>query len=176
MELDDYVRTVEDFPEDGVNFKDITPMLEDPDAYRQSVEELVGMLEGEDVDRIGAFDARGFLYGPSVAQEMEKPFFPIRKEGKLPYEKVQEEYGLEYGEDTLEMHEDAVEEGDRVALIDDVLATGGTMEAGASMVERLGGEAVYCGVVIELEALGARDRLEEQGYEVGSLLSYGDGT
>lgn len=172
IHLEDYVRTVPDFPEDGVMYRDISPMLEDPDALEASVEQLAALLDGKDVDTLAGFGARGFIYGPLLAQYEEKPFTMIRKEGKLPAETVTASYSLEYGEDTVEMHRDAVDSGDRVALVDDLLATGGTMQAGADLVEALGGEVACCLAVIELDDLGGRDRLEEQGYTVESIIQY----
>lgn len=170
--LDQYIRTVPNFPEEGIMYQDISPMLEEPDVMETSIEQLDALLEGKDIDVVAGFGARGFIYGPLLAQEQDAPFAMVRKEGKLPEETVSEAYGLEYDDDVIELHTDAVNEGDRVALVDDVLATGGTMEAGTALVERLGGEVAYCATVIELDDLDGRDRLEEQGYEVGSLLRY----
>ena len=170
MRLEEHVRSVMDFPKEGIDFKDITPMFEDPVVFAYTIDQMCEMYSDKKIDRIGAFDARGFLFGPTMAYRMDVPFFPIRKKGKLPYETVSESYGLEYGKDCVELHVDAVKPGDKVLLIDDLLATGGTMKAGCNLVDKLGGEVAGCGFVIEMAGLGGRDKLQD--YDVRSLLKY----
>lgn len=170
MELENYIRTVEDFPKEGVKFQDVEPMLENPQARQQSYREIAGLLDGE-VDSVAGFDARGFLLGPGVADELDSAFYMIRKEGKLPGETLSQGYGLEYDEDVVEIQADAIAPGEKVALVDDVLATGGTMEAGAELVERSGGEVAYCDALMEIDDLDGRERLEDQGYEVRTVMS-----
>lgn len=170
MELGDYVRTIQDFPKKGIGFKDITPMLSDPGAFRASIDAMCDLFMDAQVDTIAAFDARGFIYGSAMAYRQNVPLVPIRKAGKLPYETIGQDYGLEYGSDCVEMHIDAVKEGDSVLLIDDLLATGGTMRAGCSLVERLGGTVAGCGFLVELDGIGGRDALA--GYDVRSVLRY----
>lgn len=170
MELERYVRSVPDFPKPGIDFKDITPLLGDACALRYTIDTLAQMYSGKEIDRVGAMDARGFLFGPAIAYQLGVPFFPIRKAGKLPYDTLEESYGLEYGSDAVEVHTDALNKGDKVLLIDDLLATGGTMKAGCNLVERLGGIVAGCGFVIELEGLGGREKLAD--YDVKSLIAY----
>lgn len=173
MNLENYIRTVEDFPENGVKFQDIGPMLENPQARQQSYREMANLLEDEvlTLDSIAGFGARGFLIGPRVADELNSSFYMIRKEGKLPGNTLTENYGLEYDQDTIEIQEGLIDEGERVALIDDVLATGGTMEAGIDLVERSGGEVTYCAALMEIDSLDGRKRLEDQGYDVRTVMS-----
>ena len=135
MELKNYIRSVKDFPQMGIDFKDIAPLLGDSKALNYTIDKLADMYSDKNIDRIGAFDARGFLFGPTVAYKMQVPFFPFRKAGKLPYTIIQQSYGLEYGNDTLEMHTDAIKKNENILLMDDLLATGGTMKAGCKMVE-----------------------------------------
>ena len=170
MELKNYIRSVKDFPKQGIDFKDISPLLGDSKALNYTIDKLAEMYSAENIDKIGAFDARGFLFGPAVAYMMEIPFFQLRKAGKLPYSTVQKSYGLEYGSDTIEVHTDAIQEGERVLLIDDLLATGGTMKAGCELIGTLEGTVVGCGFVIELAELGGRKVLQD--YDVQSLLQY----
>ncbi len=171
MELKSYIRDVKDFPKEGICFKDISPLLGNPKAFNSCIDQLIEVYADKQIDKIGAFDARGFLFGSVMAYRMNKPFFPIRKKGKLPYETVEQSYGLEYGKDTVEMHTDAVAKGERVLLVDDLLATGGTMKAGAQLVEQLEGVVAGCLAVIELTDLPGRERLER--YETRSLIQYG---
>lgn len=170
MELGDYVRTIQDFPKPGIAFKDITPMLAEPEAFRQSVDAMCELFSDTRVDGIAAFDARGFIYGAAMAYRENIPLLPIRKAGKLPYETVGQDYGLEYGSDRVEVHSDAIQQGDSVLMIDDLLATGGTMKAGCSLVEKLGGTVAGCGFMVELYGIGGRETLA--GYDVRSVLSY----
>jgi adenine phosphoribosyltransferase len=165
-----FVRDIEDFPTPGVGFKDITPLLADRHAFAEVVDRLAGAFEGRAVDRVLGIEARGFIVGAPVAYRFGAGFTPVRKAGKLPWQVEREEYALEYGSDLLEIHLDAVAPGERVLIIDDVLATGGTAAATARLVERLGAEVVGFGFIIELAFLGGRSRLSER--EIVSLITY----
>jgi adenine phosphoribosyltransferase len=164
------IRDVPDFPKPGIVFKDITPMLADPVSYSTLIDELVVGLGRGTVDKVVGVEARGFIVAAPVAYHMAAGFVPVRKAGKLPWHAESESYALEYGEATLEIHRDAVAPGERVAIVDDVLATGGTAQATATLIERLGGQVVGMAFAIELEFLEGRKRLA--GYEVLSLLQY----
>ncbi|MFK8026229.1 MAG: adenine phosphoribosyltransferase [Ilumatobacter sp.] len=170
-ELRALVRDVPDYPEDGVTFRDITPLLGHATGFGAAVDELVAMLDGVEVDRVIGVESRGFIFGAPVAHRIGAGFVPVRKPGKLPWAVVREEYDLEYGTDKLEIHRDAINHGERIAIIDDVLATGGTALATATLVETLGGVIAAMGFLIELEPLGGRSRLGER--PVRSLLQYG---
>lgn len=164
------VRDVLDFPRPGIVFKDITPLIADPTAFRGTVELLAERTSGHDFDRIVGIEARGFIFGAALAYQLGKGFSPVRKPGKLPWRTDRETYSLEYGEGVLEVHEDAVEPGERVLVVDDLLATGGTAAAAAKLVERRGGEVVSLAFVVELAFLEGRKLLE--GRTIHSLVSY----
>ncbi|GAA4896960.1 adenine phosphoribosyltransferase [Stackebrandtia albiflava] len=170
MELGDYIAAVPDFPVPGVAFKDITPLLAEPEAFRRSVDGLLELCRDWPVDRIAAFDARGFLWGAPMAYLRGVPLVPVRKTGRLPRATVGESYQGEYAPETVEIHDDAVTAGDSVLLVDDVIATGGAMRAGVRLVERLGGTVVGCVSVVRLTGLGAAEQLS--GYRVASLREY----
>lgn len=170
VDLSQYIAPVADFPIPGVAFKDITPLLADPDAFAASVDGLAAAVDGIPVDRIAAFDARGFLWAAPLAYRLRLPLVPIRKSGKLPRTRLTESYQGEYGVETVEMHEDAVRAGESVLLVDDVIATGGSMLAGCRLVERLGASVAACAAVIEFTGLGAPAALEK--YKVASLIRY----
>jgi adenine phosphoribosyltransferase len=170
VNLRDYIRDIPDFPKPGIVFKDITPLLSDPAAFRTAINLLVERYKGRGINVIGAAEARGFIFGAPLAMEMGAGFVPIRKPGKLPHATIALEYQLEYGSDTLEVHSDAFSAGHRVLLIDDVLATGGTMRACRDLVQSTGAEVVAAAFVLELSFLGGRDRL--QPAEVFSLITY----
>lgn len=170
-DLKSYIREVPDFPKPGINFFDITTLLKDPLALRMTVDRFAWLFsQGHRVDKVVGIESRGFMFGPSLAYSLNAGFVPVRKPGKLPAETVAETYDLEYGQDRLEMHADAVSPGERVLIVDDVIATGGTAVATAKMVESLGGGVVGFGFIIELAFLAGRDKL--QGYEVESLIVY----
>jgi adenine phosphoribosyltransferase len=169
-DLRDFIREIPDFPKPGIQFKDITPLLSHPDAFRAAIEHLAGRFAGSRLDAIAAAEARGFLFGAPLALMLGVGLVPIRKPGKLPYQTLTMEYALEYGTDRLEMHSDALEPGRRILLVDDVLATGGTMKACCDLVLQTGAEVVACAFVLELGALGGRQRL--QPCDVFSLLQY----
>lgn len=170
MNLKDSIRVVEGFPKEGISFKDITTLIGDGEALKCSIDKIVEHLKDKNVDLIVGPEARGFIFGVPVAYALGVGFVPVRKPGKLPCETVSVDYGLEYGNDTLEIHKDAIKKGQRVAIVDDLLATGGTIEAVAKLVEAAGGEVVSLDFAIELTGLNGRDKL--QGYDVMSLVDY----
>ena len=170
VELRDYIRDIPDFPVQGVLFRDITPLLKNPEAFRAAIDMFVSRYDGVSVDSIVGIDARGFLLAAPLAYAMGKPLIPVRKEGKLPFETHRATYQLEYGSDAVEVHTDAIADGHRVLIVDDLLATGGTMAAVTKVVEETGGRVAGVAVLVELTALGGRGRLE--GYDVYSLVRY----
>lgn len=169
-ELKDLIREVPDFPEDGILFYDITTLLKDPLGLRMLVDSFVWLFAREEIDQVVGIESRGFMFGPIVAYNMNAGFVPVRKPGKLPAETVSASYDLEYGSDTLELHRDAISEGERVLVVDDLVATGGTARATAEMVEELGGEIVGMAFAVELTFLEPRKALA--GYQVESLIQY----
>jgi adenine phosphoribosyltransferase len=171
-ELRDCVRDIPDFPKPGIVYKDITPLLSNTDAFRSTIDLIAEHFEGQRVDRVLGVEARGFIIAAPVAYRFGAAFVPVRKAGKLPWEIEREEYELEYGTDLLEIHRDAVDPGDRVVIVDDVLATGGTAAATIRLVEKLGGSVIGLAFVIELGFLEGRKKLD--GYEVLSLVTYGE--
>lgn len=170
MDLKEKVRIIEDFPKAGISFKDISTLIGDGEAFRYSIDQMVSYLKDKNVDLIVGPEARGFIFGVPVAYALGVGFVPVRKPGKLPYKTTKIEYALEYGTDALEIHEDAIKPGQRVAIVDDLLATGGTIEAVTKLVEKVGGEVVSLNFVIELEELKGRDKLK--GHDIMSLLKY----
>ena len=171
-EIQDYVRTIPDYPKEGIMFRDITTVLNDADGLRLAVDELQKLLEGEEFDVLAGSESRGFIFGTPLAYNLHKPFVLIRKKGKLPAKTVSEKYDLEYGSAEIEIHEDAISKGEKVVLVDDLVATGGTMAACAKLVEKLGGEVVKMIFLMELEGLKGRELLK--GYDVDSVLKYPD--
>ena len=170
MELKDYVTTIPDFPKPGIMFRDITTVVSSPEGLKMSIDQMVDQLKNIDFDLVAGSESRGFVFGTPVAYALGKGFVLVRKKGKLPRETISQEYDLEYGTATLEMHKDAIKPGDRVVIVDDLIATGGTTEAMIKMIERLGGKVVKICFVMELAGLGGRDRLK--GYDVSSLIRY----
>ncbi|WP_286907809.1 MULTISPECIES: adenine phosphoribosyltransferase [Clostridium] len=170
MDLKEKVRIIEDFPKAGISFKDISTLIGDGEAFRYSIDQMVSYLKDKNVDLIVGPEARGFIFGVPVAYALGIGFVPVRKPGKLPYKTTRIEYALEYGTDALEIHEDAIKPGQRVAIVDDLLATGGTIEAVTKLVEKVGGEVVSLNFVIELEELKGRDKLV--GHDIMTLLKY----
>jgi adenine phosphoribosyltransferase len=164
------IRDIPDFPKPGIIFKDITPLVKDPAALRLTVHQLLHPFLGRDITAIAGMEARGFIFGSLVAWELGIPFIPLRKPGKLPYDVQSVSYDLEYGSAELQVHIDAVDHTDKVLLIDDLLATGGTAKASCELIEKLGAKIVACAFVVELDFLAGRELL--QGYEVHSLLHY----
>lgn len=170
MDLKSKIRVIEGFPEEGISFKDITTLVKDKDAFSEVVDRIVEDLKGREVDYIAGPEARGFLLGAAVAYALGVGFIPIRKPGKLPAKTISHEYELEYGKNTLEIHHDAIEEGKKIAIVDDLLATGGTVLSAVKLIESIGGEVVALEFLIELEFLKGKEKLEK--YYVNSLVKY----
>ena len=169
-ELKEYIRSIPDFPEPGIIFRDITSVLQDADGLQLAIDSMQDCLKDTDVDVIVGTESRGFIFGAPLAYVMHKPFVPIRKKGKLPCETVEKTYDLEYGTATIEMHKDAIQKGEKVVLLDDLIATGGTMKAAAELVEELGGEVVKMLFLIELSDLNGREVLKD--YDVESVVQF----
>lgn len=168
--VEDYVRSIPDFPEPGIIFRDVTTILQDADGLQLAIDGIIESLKGLDYDVVVGPESRGFIFGVPVAYAMHKGFVPVRKKGKLPCETVSMEYDLEYGSAVIEMHKDPIQPGQKVVIIDDLIATGGTIEAITKLVEQLGGQVVKICFVMELAGLKGRDRLK--GYDVMSLVTY----
>ena len=168
--LEEYVRSIPDFPEPGIIFRDVTSILQSADGLQLAIDSLQKLLEGVSFDVLVGTESRGFIFGVPIAYNLHKPFIPVRKKGKLPCETIEETYELEYGSATIEIHKDAIKPGDRVVLVDDLIATGGTVEACAKMIERLGGEVVKMVFVMELAGLNGREKLKK--YDVDSVICY----
>ena len=171
-ELKKHVREVPEFPKPGILFYDITTLLQHPLALRKTVDQFVWFFAEKKIHKVVGIESRGFMFGPIVAYDLNAGFVPVRKPGKLPSEKIRETYELEYGSDSLEMHRDAVQAGENVLIVDDLVATGGTALATARMVEKLGGNVAGLGFIIELTFLDGRKKLEEKGYDVQALIKY----
>lgn len=169
MELKDTIRAIENYPKEGVIFRDITTLLKDKDAFKKAVDEMAAKID-EDVDKIIGIEARGFILGAALAYKLNKGFVPVRKPGKLPWDKLSESYDLEYGQDSIEIHKDAIDPGEKVVIVDDLLATGGTSKACLKLVRSLGGEVSSLLFLIELEGLKGRDLLK--GEKVLSVIKY----
>jgi adenine phosphoribosyltransferase len=172
MNLIDSIRTIPDYPKPGIQFRDITTLLGDARAFRRAVDEMVQPLAGTKVDKVAGIEARGFIIGGAVAHQLSAGFVPIRKKGKLPYKAVSIAYSLEYGLDEMEMHEDALLAGERVILVDDLIATGGTATAAASLIRQLGGDIAAACFIVDLPDLGGAEKLRAMGVPVVSLVSY----
>lgn len=170
MKIENYIRDIQDFPKEGILFKDITPLLNDVEARQECLSILVNSLKGQKIDKVVGAESRGFFFGMLLAQELNAGFIPVRKPKKLPYETISASYALEYGTDSLEMHTDAIQKGDRILIHDDVLATGGTAKAVCELVEKLGGEIVQCNFLMELTFLNGREKIKE--FPVFAALSY----
>ncbi|MDO4938901.1 MAG: adenine phosphoribosyltransferase [Lachnospiraceae bacterium] len=169
-DLKDYVVSIPDFPQPGIIFRDVTSILQHADGLKMSVDGIVDLLKDVDFDVIVGPESRGFIFGVPVAYVLNKPFIPIRKKGKLPRETIEESYDLEYGKATIEIHKDSIKPGQKVVVVDDLIATGGTSKANIKLIERLGGTVVKLCFVMELAGLNGRKTLE--GYEVESLIRY----
>lgn len=170
MDLSKYIATIEDYPEEGVSFRDITPLMADGEVYQSAINQIVDYAEDKQVDVICGPEARGFIVGCPVAYALGVGFVPARKKGKLPRETVEAAYGLEYGEDVIQVHQADIKKGQRVLIVDDLLATGGTVKATIELVERLGGEVVGNAFLIELKDLKGREKIKD--YEIFSLMKY----
>jgi len=173
LDLRSLIRTVPDFPRRGVQFRDITTLLKDAAGFRAVVERLARTFAGRPIDKVAGIESRGFIVGAALASELRVGFVPIRKAGKLPAENVGQDYELEYGTDRLEVHRDAIARGERVLLVDDLIATGGTAEAALALIATSGGVVAGCAFVIDLPELGGRARLERLGYPVTALCAFG---
>ena len=170
IDIKDFVRDIPDFPKPGIIFKDITPLLKSSEALKAAVDRMANRISEGPCDAIVGIESRGFIFGTALALQMGLPFIPVRKPGKLPYKTVSESYELEYGTDSIEIHKDALETGQKVALVDDLLATGGTMAACCRLVETLGADVAVCAFVIELGFLNGKEKLK--GYPLHSLIIY----
>lgn len=168
--VEDYVRTIPDFPEPGIMFRDVTSVLQDPDGLKLAIDEMIKLLDGLEFDIIAGTESRGFIFGVPIAYALGKSFIPVRKKGKLPCETISAEYELEYGTAEIEIHKDAVKPGQKVVLVDDLIATGGTIAASIKLIEQLGGEVVKSIFLIELAGLNGRAKLE--GYDVEAVITY----
>ena len=168
----DYIRTIVDFPHEGILFRDVTTLFSDPRGFRMAVDQMLHPYAGQQIDKVVGLEARGFILGGAIAHQMATGFVPIRKKGKLPSTTISQEYTLEYSEAIVEIHEDAVQPGEKILLVDDLLATGGTAEAGIKLLERLGGEIVSCAFIINLPDLGGRAKLDAMGTHVHALCAF----
>lgn len=170
MDLKSHIRNVKDFPKPGIMFRDITTLLKNPEAFDYTLEQLLEFAKAKKINKVVGIESRGFIFGSLLAHKLNCGFIPVRKPGKLPAEKVSISYSLEYGEDTLEIHKDAIQKGDRVLVHDDLLATGGTMNAVCQLIEKLGGEIVQVSFIVELSFLNGREKLKS--YDVRSIVNY----
>ena len=169
-ELKEYVRSIPDFPEKGIIFRDITTVLQDADGLQLAINSMQEKLNDIDFDIVVGAESRGFLFGMPIAYNLKKSFIPVRKKGKLPYETIEESYNLEYGQATLEIHKDAIRPGQKVVIIDDLIATGGTLEAIVKLVERLGGEVAKICCLIDLPELGGKEKIKN--YDVETVIAF----
>lgn len=170
MNLKDKIRVIEDFPKPGISFKDITTLLQDPEAFKETIDTLCDYVKDKNIDVVVGPEARGFLLGTPIAYKLGVGFVPVRKPGKLPGDTLRYEYKLEYGNDALEIHKDGIKKGQRVLIVDDLLATGGTISSATKLIEQLGGEVVSIAFIVELTGLKGRDLLK--GYDVNSVVQY----
>ena len=170
--VQDYIRTIVDFPHEGILFRDVTTLFADPKGFRIAIDQMLHPYAGERIDKVIGLEARGFILGGAIAHQLGTGFVPVRKKGKLPAETISQKYTLEYGEAVLEVHDDAIIAEERILLVDDLLATGGTAEAGISLIERLGGEIIGCSFIVDLPDLGGRAKLEKRGMSVRALCPY----
>lgn len=168
----DYIRTIVDFPHEGIMFRDVTTLFADPRGMRLAIDQMLDPFVGTQIDKVVGLEARGFILGGAIAHQLSVGFVPIRKKGKLPGAVISEEYKLEYGEAVVEIHDDAIAAGEKILLVDDLLATGGTAEAGIKLIERLGGEIVGTSFIVDLPDLGGRKLLEDLGYPVHALCAF----
>jgi len=172
MKIEQFIRTIPDYPKEGIQFRDVTTLFQDPRGFRMAIDMLLHPFAGQTIDKVAALEARGFILGGAIAHQLSVGFIPIRKKGKLPGDTMEEQYTLEYGEATMELHTDAFNKGERVLLVDDLIATGGTCEAGIKLIERAGATLVGCAFVIDLPALGGRKLVESMGVEVHTLCEF----
>lgn len=168
----DYIRTIVDFPHEGIMFRDVTTLFADPRGFRMAIDQMLHPYAGLQIDKVVGLEARGFIMGGAIAHQLSLGFVPVRKKGKLPGAVISEEYTLEYGEAVMEIHDDAILPGEKVLVVDDLLATGGTAQAGIKLIERLGGEIIGCSFIIDLPELGGRKKLEDMGMDVKVLCEF----
>ncbi len=171
-DVKDYIRTIVDFPHEGIMFRDVTTLFADPRGFRMAIDQMLHPYAGQRIDKVVGLEARGFILGGAIAHQLATGFVPIRKKGKLPGTTISQDYKLEYGEAIVEIHDDAIEAGEHVLIVDDLLATGGTAEAGIKLLERLGANIVGCAFIIDLPDLGGRKLLEALGMEVHVLCEF----
>ena len=172
MDFKTVIRTIPDYPKPGIMFRDITTLLGNPRAFRRAVDELVQPYAGAKIDAVAGLEARGFILGGAVAHQLGVGFIPVRKKGKLPFSVIGEDYALEYGTDRVEIHTDAIKPGEKVLLVDDLIATGGTAMAGIRLLERAGAQVIGCSFVIDLPELGGADKLRALGKPVSTLVAF----
>ena len=172
MDLKSVIRTIPDYPKPGIMFRDITTLLTDARGFRRAVDELVQPLAGRKIDKVAGIEARGFILGGAIAHQLSVGFVPVRKKGKLPFDTIAESYELEYGVDEVEIHTDAIEKGERLLLVDDLIATGGTAAAAIRLLERAGATIELCSFVIDLPDLGGADKLRAMGKDVVALVHF----
>ncbi len=170
--VEDYIRTIPDFPHPGIMFRDVTTLFAHPRGFRMAVDQMLHPFAGVQIDKVAGLEARGFILGGAIAHQLSVGFVPIRKVGKLPGKTLSQKYTLEYGEAEVEIHDDAILPGETILLVDDLLATGGTAEAGIKLIERLGGEIICCSFIIDLPDLGGRQKLEALGMQVETLCAF----
>jgi len=168
----DYIRTIVDFPHEGILFRDVTTLFSDTRGFRMAVDQMLHPYAGQRIDKVVGLEARGFILGGAIAHQLGTGFVPIRKKGKLPGATISQQYTLEYGEAVMELHDDSIEAGEKILLVDDLLATGGTAEAGIKLVERLGGQIISCSFIIDLPDLGGRNKLQALGMDVQVLCEF----
>ena len=168
----DYIRTIPDFPHEGIMFRDVTTLFADPRGFRIAIDQLLAPYAGQPIDKVVGLEARGFILGGAIAHQLGKGFIPIRKKGKLPGRTIEQAYTLEYGKAVVEIHDDALMAGERVLMVGDLLATGGTAEAGIKLIERMGAVVSGCAFVIDLPDLGGRKRIEAMGMDVHALCEF----
>ncbi len=168
----DYIRTIVDFPHEGIMFRDVTTLFADPRGFRMAIDQMLHPYAGQRIDKVVGLEARGFILGGAIAHQLGTGFVPIRKKGKLPGTVISQDYKLEYGEAIVEIHDDAIQAGETILLVDDLLATGGTAEAGISLIERLGGKILGCAFSVDLPELGGRALLENMGMDVHILCEF----
>ncbi len=171
-QVKDYIRTIPDFPHEGILFRDVTTLFLDPHGFRMAIDQMLAPYPGTDIDKVAGLEARGFILGGAIAHQLSKGFVPIRKKGKLPGKTIEQAYQLEYGEAVMELHDDSLQPGEKVLLVDDLLATGGTAEAGIKLMEQLGAEVIGCAFIIDLPELGGRKKLESLGMDVKVLCEF----
>jgi len=168
----DYIRTIVDFPHEGIMFRDVTTLFSDPRGFRMAIDQMLHPYAGMQIDKVVGLEARGFILGGAIAHQLTVGFVPIRKKGKLPGTVLSEAYTLEYGEAVMEIHDDAIKAGEKILIVDDLLATGGTAAAGIKLIERLGGEIISTSFIIDLPELGGRKVLEDMGMDVHVLCEF----